>query len=91
LRADWDPSEGIWVSGQAEIDPEFAHLGGADHHITLAVGSDPTTITLRDRDGIDDTEFLRVLKHRIESVLETNLGVRDPTFQRQSDMWIPNS
>ncbi len=76
-----------WDSRKGNVAAELSRLEGADAHISVAVGSKPLVITIRDFDNVDETEFIRVLKQRIEKLLEEHYGVRGLRFERQLDLF----
>ena len=78
----------VWHSGSGPIAPELSTLEGADAFITVAVVREPPRITIRDFDNVDETEFVRTLKQRLEKRLEERYGVRGLQFKRQSDLWF---
>ena len=77
-----------WDSGKGPIAPELAGLKGADAYISVAVAWNPPTITIRDLDNVDETEFVRAFKDRLEKRLEEHYGIRGLRFERQSDLWF---
>jgi hypothetical protein len=71
--------------------PELRNLDGADAYITIAVERDGTSITIRDYNNIDETEFVSRLRQRIEERLTERFVLRSLRYDRQSDLFIPNS
>ena len=73
-----------FASGQQAIASALRGLPGSDARITIAVRLDRPSITLRDHSNSKETEFVKVLKKRIEDYL-TQQGVVGASFERQSD------
>lgn len=79
-------SERAWGSGHGPIAPQFAGLAGAKDFVTVAISGDPTTtITIRDFDDLDETPFVRALKHQIVTHLKEHLGLPAPRWKRWMD------
>jgi len=61
-------------------------VDGAASTVLVTVGWEPPTITIRDIENNDETEFVRMVKSRIESRLVETYGLRSLRFERQADL-----
>lgn len=81
------PGEGSWLSRMKPIAPELSALDGSHSRITIALGSHPTLIVIRDLSRASETPFMQALKARIESRLAERFGIENLKFSRRPDIF----
>lgn len=85
----WSSLDIFWLHNKLEFMlPEYAKLDGSRASIYISVNPDET-ITIRDFDNDKETEFMKVVKQKIEHMLRTQFGMKEPQFKRAMDFMGP--
>lgn len=70
--------------------PEYDDLDGSNAHMSITLDPDRTiTIRIRDFDHNKETEFMKVVKQKIEDMLRTRFNMQEPKFRRAPDFMGP--
>lgn len=64
----------------------ISSLSGSNAKMSIAIGIDPASITIRDYSNTVETDFMRTLKRTIEQQLEDN-GIPAARFEHQNDVF----